>query len=204
MLAAPKGCPPSREPAAPTSEATDGVASGASGPCCPAPSPSPQVLSQLEACGLVETIPHQCRRLPHQVSGVRSVGPALGAGAEPGWRSGHAQQTRRWSERQARRRSAWSSGAVLTCCALVCGGHRVCPTVRREGRDVSGRWLPILQVQGWPGERKRGRSGLWRGCGSGTWADGWWVTGSGAADFQATEATSSFHLRQMGGPGQLL
>lgn len=32
------------------------MASGAYGPCCPRRLPSLQVLSQLEACGLVETI----------------------------------------------------------------------------------------------------------------------------------------------------
>ena len=40
----------------PASGATDDMVSGAYGPCCPRRLPSPQVLSQLEACGLVETI----------------------------------------------------------------------------------------------------------------------------------------------------
>ena len=69
---------------------------------------------------------------------------------------------------------------------------------------MSGRWLPVLQAQGWPGERKGVEvdCGVAVGVGPGLMDGG--SLGREAADFQATEATASFHLRHMGESGQLL
>lgn len=129
-------------------------------------------------------------------------------GAEPGWRSGHgprghAQQTRRWSERQACRSRPGAQGL----CSLAVPWFVEAPGLpysqeRRE--DVSGRWLPVLQAQGWPGERKGVEvdCGVAVGVGPGLTDGG--SLGREAADFQATEATASFHLRHMGESGQLL
>ena len=68
---------------------------------------------------------------------------------------------------------------------------------------MSGRPLQTLQARGWPGEREKGMKmdrGVAVGMGRGLMDGG--SLGRGAAGFQATEAPSSFRLRQVGESGQ--